>query len=718
MPLTQLQTEFLKKYVSSYWPLSIPKEKRAQNFSQVRAKLLEELQRLPESLRHQFMLDIANADKIGEELKFNRASKEMDIIMSRIRKVKFDLAVESSDGESPKKNYDIKQLRSNLEKVVDDYGKPGFWDELIENKSTGAELLKLFKQASQLLDKNNPTTEELKKIHSLTTKIDIKRNFLEKRTADIEKLKHRLERDASLLNGIGDQFTSETEQALKYSEIPTDEWTEKMQQDAFALRLKMTLALAQQDGVQHKDFKLTEANRNKKSREIVYAVRRKYSTVEGNDEEGNALIDTSAPNFKLVVKPITREIAVPGYVKGSGGNREALGYLISNKLSEQLGTDFGLPETHLLEVDGKSIGLPKSGNVLASVQTYLQDTYDLVKRAKEKAPESNSPVATFLDEHVDPRDIQNLAVFDLISLNTDRHAGNAMVTQDNKLVPIDHGAILPSRKALEIRFKENFLLGLPVNSKVAEGPLPEDLIVAIENIDIHALRESLMEGISDKVDTSVQEDISSGIDMSCRSAEFMKFAARHLTLKELYLAIAIAQEYIFDSPDDKKIEGFREAIKITLSRNEDKDYFKDSTGETDLMFGMKESAWNEKFHPELERLGWVTTTSPPESRQLLCSLPAIRKIVTDKIKAPNLKTPANLPKLPPSLAGNEKLWKRFWALGGLDAVKKRGLFAGGTRFQTDHNAAFAGNNAKAALVALTQLTSRLEASFIATLGRF
>jgi len=51
-------------------------------------------------------------------------------------------------------------------------------------------------------------------------------------------------------------------------------------------------------------------------------------------------------------------------------------------------------------------------------------------------------------------DVHSIAVLDMRLLNADRHLGNMLLTPDHRLVPIDHGLVLPSYRDLsDVRFE-------------------------------------------------------------------------------------------------------------------------------------------------------------------------------------------------------------------------------------------------------------------------
>ena len=97
---------------------------------------------------------------------------------------------------------------------------------------------------------------------------------------------------------------------------------------------------------------------------------------------------------------------------------------------------------------------------------------------------------------LDPQSVQEMAVFDLITLNTDRHGKNFLVRKtpggSDKLVPIDHGNCFPDKAALgnrntKIGNEFNALMGVPA----AHQPFLPAIQTMISDIDPDGLETML-----------------------------------------------------------------------------------------------------------------------------------------------------------------------------------------------------------------------------------
>eukprot|EP01048_Picozoa_sp_COSAG05_P011498 COSAG05_NODE_1084_length_5930_cov_11.147316_5_plen_476_part_00 len=112
--------------------------------------------------------------------------------------------------------------------------------------------------------------------------------------------------------------------------------------------------------------------------------------------------------------------------KGQGSQREYLAYMLDAQAP--LKCRAGAPPTVLVTVDdARFFPTPKSGALSMWV-------------------ENQGPAEDFGSSCFTAADVQRLALFDLRTLNLDRHGSNILVaagTQGHKLIPIDHGCALP-----------------------------------------------------------------------------------------------------------------------------------------------------------------------------------------------------------------------------------------------------------------------------------
>jgi len=131
-----------------------------------------------------------------------------------------------------------------------------------------------------------------------------------------------------------------------------------------------------------------------------------------------------------IFKPVDEEIMCPknpkkhpnsparkGILPGEGAQREVVAYCI--------GSAAGVPPTTLVEIENSSFGPSKIGS--------LQKWIDGVGCSEDIGPSKFAA-----------SDVQRIAVLDIVLANTDRHEGNMLVTDDLRVIPIDHGFCLPS----------------------------------------------------------------------------------------------------------------------------------------------------------------------------------------------------------------------------------------------------------------------------------
>ena len=113
---------------------------------------------------------------------------------------------------------------------------------------------------------------------------------------------------------------------------------------------------------------------------------------------------------------------------GQGSRREYLAYMLD--AHAPLKCRAGVPPTVLVTIDDVRFfgGKPKSGMLSMWV-------------------ENQGPAEDFGSSCFTASDVQRLALFDLRTLNLDRHGSNILVNSQNRLVPIDHGCARPESLA-------------------------------------------------------------------------------------------------------------------------------------------------------------------------------------------------------------------------------------------------------------------------------
>lgn len=555
MSLTPQQQEFLDKHVLDRSKIkTLGKRMRANGFAKMRDKLQSALLEAPSDLPEfaELMRQMRRADVLGEELKFNRASDVVKETLAALQKaIKTHRPLQESGTDDTRPDQDVKQLLGRLERTTEarDFKTP-------QVRSLAKDLEFPIKKAKALLKAKKVSEKDFKWAEHLIEEVESKLTLILDERERIEKSKVKLKKYLSLAQELEDitagegfsQLKSEVEDLLR-----NDSWTRSDQSAATSVHLKLMLALANGTQTQQKDFKKGET-------EMVLAVRRKNP--KSVDENGK-----QASNFKMLLKPSRFEKPVEGFKAGGGAPREAMGSFLSNEFQRLMGFKLGVPDTKLVSIDGEylmgdSVGkegdktFTKGQKVMASVQSFEQGCVTLGDRMRERKFEEKGQAFT-LDTLVSKDQLQQMAVFDLISMNCDRHGGNVMLDGNDKLVPIDHGNIMPTKKGLRLRgtyLHPDMPSALFAKTAAAKEKLSPELIECIERLDIDGLVLSMKEQSrqmqleNDEVDLT---DLNEGVDNVRRSAAFMKYAARTLTLKQIYHALASHQDLIFFSKDEE-----------------------------------------------------------------------------------------------------------------------------------------------------------------------
>lgn len=137
--------------------------------------------------------------------------------------------------------------------------------------------------------------------------------------------------------------------------------------------------------------------------------------------------ETGAPNCPTEMWRDPSECAFTGIMPGEGPMREHIAYL--------LGGELGVPYTISCEgvVCSEFIGENKRKTV--SLQCFVPNSKNFDRELTD-----DDKIERL--RHVAPENIRSLALLDLRLFNSDRGPWNVMITADNQLVPIDHGATL------------------------------------------------------------------------------------------------------------------------------------------------------------------------------------------------------------------------------------------------------------------------------------
>jgi len=347
--------------------------------------------------------------------------------------------------------------------------------------------------------------------------------------------------------------------AMDFDQIPepnrNELWTEKDSLKMSGIRIAMSFERGGQ-----KATKLDRSDNPGQSESFWIREQTDEQIVESmSKKEGN---EPPKSERSFIFKPMYGEKPSDGMNdrKGAGAIKESLASSTSKLFALQTGINLGVPETAVVSLGDYALDGIKKGQgspILGSAQSNAGAFGDL----KTLPPEEMKKI---------PKDdIHRLAILDIVSLNMDRHSGNAMVRKDEesglpRLVPIDHGCSMPTRD--DFPSVKNRLGGFdgqqgpyttfnalltqpsayesfdPLMQKQIELLDPE----AIEN-GMHSHIEALAEvhpGLKpqDKIDDS-------SIVMSKRSLMFLKIASKFLSPAEIQIALAAHGEKLFDAEE-------------------------------------------------------------------------------------------------------------------------------------------------------------------------
>ena len=515
--------------------------------------------------------------------------------------------------------------------------KPGGADQLLNDKSLKAG--GHFTDFAKAL-KDFETEPSAKRRAELVKRIDSYLRHADK-FSDSDKAKAENQRKRQAVMKVQGQLAAQQSIQAQQQLMAKGDWTRDDQSKATEHYLNMMLLLGE---APPKNLK------GENAKELVLAVR----GISGVNE--------------LVVKPQMSEIPVAGFTAGGGASREMLASAVGDKLQEMLGLDLNVAPTKVVKVDGGLIGLEPGEPVVASAQAFAARSQELSAKFAEGTESMGViPLA----------EVQNKAVFDLIALHCDRHAKNFMVGDDNKLIPIDHGNVLPNKEGLLAR---SSCMGPPaaILSMVpqAKEKLSPDLIERIQRLNSNELIESMQLARAQMPEGADVGggDLDEGIENSKRSIEFLKFACSELTLRQIQVAYGRSTADIFFTDEDGKAAGFARAVKFAQS-------FWDAY---DQLVGMLTGAefngmpYFTELHPQFKALGWFVngssdlqgwvTAHPQQALEILAR--KIKYKPTDEKAAEDAKAAKAMP--PPKFFksqelktdGDKALWSRYVAVGG------------------------------------------------------
>jgi len=318
--------------------------------------------------------------------------------------------------------------------------------------------------------------------------------------------------------------------------------------------------------------------------------------------------DEGGKNDVYIFKPIDAEpdgadMFGPGWKKGCGAPREAMSKTVNDTLQRVTGLDIGVCETSLIALDtdklpdttgGFATGAgPKRPGALQHMVNAKGPIADFLNKdprpknfdqlpadKKKKFLEAEKKEQEFF-ESVPKEDYSKIALFDMMTMQMDRHAANVLVAEDadgnNRMVPIDHGLSMPTKEGFKsacgrMGKGQNVLASMPQS----ETLLDPAVLKGLEAIDPNEI-ESEMRKSYTKMKTQFPETADmfgpneESFTIVKRSAIFLKKAGPKLTVGDM-MSVYSKGDFmkIIDAADnklDEVIDGIiAEKIKVRADK--------------------------------------------------------------------------------------------------------------------------------------------------------
>lgn len=245
-----------------------------------------------------------------------------------------------------------------------------------------------------------------------------------------------------------------------------------------------------------------------------------------------------------IFKPQVLEATSFNGIPDKGGSmREVMAATLSDALVGA-GFDVGVCPTKLVEIDSAKLAdLPIAAQgparTLGAVQELAANDGPIVD-AMNDDPEG-------FTKTVDHKNLSDIAVFDLMFLNLDRHAKNLLVKKGpdgkNKVIPIDHGIGMPDAEGLTLnRARLTGEQNVMNNDILRAGePLAPETLANLKRLDARAMTADLLKK---QQELEARHPDSAGkldpteYDRMASRIEFMQAAGDLMTAKEITQAIA------------------------------------------------------------------------------------------------------------------------------------------------------------------------------------
>lgn len=344
--------------------------------------------------------------------------------------------------------------------------------------------------------------------------------------------------------------------AAQINRLPMPPWDSGQAADAAGLKVRLDLA-SLPPGQQHAEY------------------------LESDNVSPAFWINKAGPNGSgksaktFIFKPATDKPA-NGFPANGEPAREAMAGKVAGLLNDVLGMKIPVPNTQVVTLAKDDLPADRRADLVQKGR--MRDDAAHVGSVQQ----FESTDGAFNDEcgprdraRLDQRSVQELAVFDLITLNTDRHEKNFLIKNQplgrKQLIPIDHGNCFPELAGIrdpdcKMADDRNALMSVPA----AHEKFSPEMLVVIGNIDPDGLagmlkreRDALAQ-LHGPVGTALSDD---AIDLSKRAAMFLKQAAGDLSPAAIQFALRQYASQLFDPTLDA--QGFADAADDVIDLMQD-----------------------------------------------------------------------------------------------------------------------------------------------------
>ena len=323
-------------------------------------------------------------------------------------------------------------------------------------------------------------------------------------------------------------------------------------------------------------------------------------------EPGKSGTDPKATR-EYIFKPAKREAAVlSGLPPGSGAPREMLAKKLDDVMAGA-GFNVGVSPTTLATLDSAQLGGdmdPTEGPQLGSMQKMAPNEGPL----GETFGRGDMSVA----QNLDKRSFDDVAVFDMIYANLDRHSKNILVEKDPitgkyKVIPIDHGSALPDPENLEANrgsLSSDFNVMADPNVTVSQEPLGPETLDALGRLDPDEMLRQMRQARDDmeKRHGSTKGMVDdSALEAAAARVRFIKEVGGSVPVAVLFDMLRFAARRIAEcKPGD--VKKLAEELKAEAARRADASKDFDGIKEAFEQTGGNRSAGIQNL---LRELGWA-----------------------------------------------------------------------------------------------------------------